>query len=158
MTAAAEDQCEYDAGNYVISCFPVADTVVPQHQWATFVCTYCILFRKAAFFFLTFRRVGNSRRPELTQTNLVDVFLFRADSLTQMLYFPNQTNPSDQAGVVRAQVNDSWWGGDGSDWAGQNISYPYFWVIIRSDATLDGSQIPQTTFSAVREYRLHFEL
>ena len=31
-------QCE-DVGNVVISCFPTADTVIPQEEWASFVCT-----------------------------------------------------------------------------------------------------------------------
>jgi hypothetical protein len=95
--------------------------------------------------------IGNSRLPEITQLNLVDIFLFHADSLTQVLHFANVTNPSDQAGLIRAQVNDTWWGAEGSDWQGTNISYPYYWVIIRSDTTLDGSEIPQAIFTAVRQ-------
>lgn len=93
---------------------------------------------------------GNSRRPEITQTNLVDIFLFRADSQRRILSFQNVTNPSDQAGVVRAQVNDSWFGADGLRWSSQNISYPFYWVIIRSDKTLDGNQVPQPIFTAVQ--------
>lgn len=94
--------------------------------------------------------IGNSRRPEITQTNLVDIFLFRADSQSQVLYYHNVANPSEQAGVLRAQVNDSWFGSDGLRWSGQNVSYPFYWVIIRSDKTLDGNQLPQSIFTAVQ--------
>lgn len=124
--------CEFYSGNNVFSCFPTAQTVIPQHQWASFV--------------------WNSRRPDLTQTNLVDIFLFRGDSGQQILHFPNTSNPTDQAGLLTAQVNDSWWGTDGKNWNGSNISYPFYWVIIRSDKTLDGNQVAQPTFTAVREY------
>ena len=94
--------------------------------------------------------LGNSRRPEITQTKLVDVFLFRADAQQPILHYRNLSNPSDQAGLVRAQVNDTWFGSDGLHWSGQNISYPFYWVIIRSDKTLDGDQVPQAIFTAVQ--------
>jgi hypothetical protein len=94
---------------------------------------------------------GNSRRPEITQTNRVDIYLFHGDSLTQLLHYPNQINPTDQAGMITAQVNDSWWGDNGSKWNGSNITYPFYWLLSRSDEPLDGSQLPQTVFHAVRE-------
>ncbi|PPQ93083.1 hypothetical protein CVT25_003115 [Psilocybe cyanescens] len=94
---------------------------------------------------------GNSRRPELTQTNLVDIFLFRADSQQQLLHFPQHPNPPDRAGMVTAQVNDTWFGANGLNFQGTNVSFPYFWVIIRSDATLaNGNFIPQPIFTAVQ--------
>ncbi|PPQ87817.1 hypothetical protein CVT24_002749, partial [Panaeolus cyanescens] len=123
-------QCQLFAGNDVFSCFPTADTSIPQGEWASFV--------------------WNSRRPELTQTNLVDIFLFRGDSQQQILHFHNVENPSEQAGVIRAQVNDSWFGTDGLKFSGRNISYPFYWVIIRADKTLDGNQVTQPIFTAVQ--------
>ena len=93
---------------------------------------------------------GNSRRPEITQFNLVDIFLFRADSQEQILHFHEVKNPFNQAGLLRTQVNDTWFGTDGLNWSGSNLTFPYCWVIIRSDATLDGSQISQSIFSAVQ--------
>ena len=103
-----------------------------------------------ALLLLIISYTGNSRRPQLTQFNLVDVFLFRADSQQQILHFSNLSNPSDQAGVLRTQVNDTWFGAEGLTWSGSNISLPYYWVIIRSDQTLDGSQISQSVFTAVQ--------
>lgn len=98
----------------------------------------------------TYTHAGNSRRPELTQTNLVDIFLFHGDSREQILHIRNQPNPSDQAGLITRQVDDSWWGTNGVKWNGKNISYPFYWVLISSNKTLDGNQIAQPTFTAVR--------
>ncbi|KAJ7264014.1 hypothetical protein B0H12DRAFT_1230772 [Mycena haematopus] len=128
--ATAKTNCEINSGNDVVSCFPTADTVIPQHQWATFV--------------------WNSNLPDFTQLNLVDIYLFHGDSQQQILLFKNQRNPKGQAGYVEAQVNDSWWGTRGVDWQGSNISYPFYWIMSRSDEPLDGSQKPQATFQAVQ--------
>ena len=111
------------------------------------VCTFSIYSPSN----LTRDATGNSRRPELTQTNLVDLYLFRADSQQQILHRRNFTNPFGEAGVYNAQVNDTWFGIDGLSWNGTNQSFPYYWVIARSDRGLDGSEISQAIFSAVRE-------
>ncbi|KAJ6554915.1 hypothetical protein DFH09DRAFT_1365902 [Mycena vulgaris] len=127
----AETNCQIHSGNEVISCFPTADIVIPQHQWASFV--------------------WNSNNPEFTASDRVDIYLFHGDSLEQILFMPDQVNTRGQAGVVRAQVNDSWWGDRGVNWAGANISYPFYWLISKSGEPLsDGTQKPQTTFSAVQ--------
>ena len=121
-----------------------------------YLCVRCLLILSLllSYFFLT----GNSRRPELTNTatDAVDVYLFHGDSQAPILYWPNLPNPSDQAGRLNAQVNDSWWGTNGANWNGQNISYPFYWVIISNTTTLNGNQIPQPTFTAVRACHLYF--
>ncbi|KAJ7258744.1 hypothetical protein B0H12DRAFT_1232190 [Mycena haematopus] len=128
---AAETQCQIFSGNEVISCFPTADTVFAQHEWATFV--------------------WNSNNPDFLQTERVDIYLFHGDSQEQILFIPNQVNPTGQAGHVSQQVNDSWWGTRGVNWDGTNISYPFFWLIARHGESLDdGTLKPQTTFSAVQ--------
>ncbi|KAJ7119866.1 hypothetical protein C8R44DRAFT_878253 [Mycena epipterygia] len=129
--AAAKTQCEIDSGNEVISCFPTADVVVPQHEWTSFV--------------------WNSNDPDFVQSERVDVYLFHGDSLEMAFLLPNQINLKQQAGFVNAQVNDSWWGDRGANWAGKNISYPFYWLIARAGESLtDGTLKPQTTFSAVQ--------
>lgn len=131
VVANAKKNCEVNSGNDVVSCFPTADTVIPQHQWATFV--------------------WNSNLPDFTQTDLVDIYLFHGDSGRRIFLFENVTNPKGQAGAITAPVNDSWWGERGSAWGGTNISYPFYWLISRSDLPLDaGTQKPQTTFTAVQ--------
>jgi len=122
--------CQIYSGNEIISCYPSAGISIPQHQWATFV--------------------WNSRRPQITQFNLVNIYLFRADSRQEILRFTDQSNPSDQAGVVTAQVDDRWFGDDGEAWERGNISYPFYWVVTRSDESLDGNELPQATFSAIQ--------
>ncbi|KAJ6557286.1 hypothetical protein DFH09DRAFT_986863 [Mycena vulgaris] len=127
----ARTNCEINSGNDVVSCFPTANTVIPQHQWAAFV--------------------WNSNLPDFTQTERVNIFLFHGDSQQQILKFENVINPKGQAGYITAQVNDSWWGDRGSNWDGANISYPFFWIMSRSDQSLDdATQKPQATFTAVQ--------
>ncbi|KAJ7196122.1 hypothetical protein GGX14DRAFT_673968 [Mycena pura] len=129
--AAAKTQCEVESANDVLSCFPTADVEIPQHQWATFV--------------------WNTNVPAFVQTERVDIYLFHGDSLEQIFLFGNQLNLKGQAAQVTAQVNDSWWGDRGSKWAGQNISYPFYWLITPHGEPLDdGRAIPQTTFSAIQ--------
>ncbi|KAJ7081572.1 hypothetical protein B0H15DRAFT_450609 [Mycena belliarum] len=129
--ATAKNVCEFSSGNEVISCFPTVNVSVPQAQWTAFV--------------------WNSNNPDFTQAERVDVYLFHGDSLEQILFWPSLVNPKGQAGSVPAQVNDSWWGDRGSNWAGQNISYPFYFLISRAGEPLsDGTQKPQTTFSAVQ--------
>ncbi|KAF7292050.1 NAD(P)-binding protein [Mycena indigotica] len=128
---SAKARCENASGNEVLSCFPTADVSIPQHQWATFV--------------------WNSRTPGFTQSNKVDIYLFHGDSLAQIFVMRDITNPRGRAGAVTAQVNDTWWGDRGGNWAGTNISYPFYWVIARAGESLDDGTIPpQTTFSAVQ--------
>ncbi|KAJ7046488.1 hypothetical protein C8F04DRAFT_1323571 [Mycena alexandri] len=128
---AAKTRCEIDSGNEVISCFPTADVIIPQHQWATFV--------------------WNSNNPDFLQTDRVDIYLFHGDSLEQIFLIADHVNPTGQAGWVTAQVNDTWWGTRGANWAGSNISYPFYWLIARAGEPLsDGTEKPQTTFSAVQ--------
>jgi hypothetical protein len=101
--------------------------------------------------YLPFYPLGNSRLPDLTQTNLVNIYLFHADSGNEVLRVMNQTNPFGRAGTIAKQVDDEWFPNGGVTFNGSSITYPYYWVITRSDATLDGTEIPLSTFSAVRK-------
>ncbi|KAI0917378.1 hypothetical protein AcW1_007424 [Taiwanofungus camphoratus] len=124
------EECQLNSGNNIYSCFPNSNTTIPQHDWASFV--------------------WNSRLPQFTEDNLVNIFLFHADSLQPVLNFTNCVNPSGQAGLVRAEVDDSWFGAQGSNWNGENMSYPFYWVISPSTEALDGSQSSLATFAAVQ--------
>ncbi|THV03889.1 hypothetical protein K435DRAFT_851487 [Dendrothele bispora CBS 962.96] len=128
----AERDCQLLSDNSKISCFPTEDDVFLQDQFATFV--------------------WNSRLPSYAQTNQVDLFLFHGDSNDQVLHIQNHPNPINQlqAGNFQTPVNDSWWGEEGANWNGQNISRPFYWVVIPSTTTLDGSQPTQTHFTAVQ--------
>ncbi|KAM6494069.1 hypothetical protein JOM56_010430 [Amanita muscaria] len=126
----AQAACQFTSGNDIFSCFPTSDVVIPQDEWATFV--------------------WNSRQPTYQYTNLVNIYLFRADSRQPVLQMINVTNPYPQAGIVTAQVNDSWWGSDGSNWSGKNLTYPFFWLVAPNTKFVDNLPVPQTTFSAVQ--------
>ncbi|KZV62465.1 hypothetical protein PENSPDRAFT_591369 [Peniophora sp. CONT] len=130
LTEAAEALCA-NTGNEVISCFPTADSTVPQHELAIFV--------------------WNSRRPQLAQTNLVNIYMFRVGDSTPLLSWINQTNPTNgDAGTVAAQVNDTWFPNSGLNWSGSNQTSPYYFILTRNDEQLDGSVQPQPTFTAVQ--------
>ncbi|CDO71686.1 hypothetical protein BN946_scf184915.g30 [Trametes cinnabarina] len=97
-------------------------------------------------------RVGdlrNSRLPQWAQTELVNIYLFQADSGEQVLSALDVPNPVFEAGIKHFQVNDSWWGSRGNSWSGQNVSFPMYFIITRNDKPLDNSAIPQATFTAV---------
>ncbi|THH08329.1 hypothetical protein EW146_g9033 [Bondarzewia mesenterica] len=125
----ARTQCQFLTGNNIDSCFPTTDSVFPQHEWATFV--------------------WNTNLPQFTQTNLVNIYLFHGDSNQLVLEMLNVSNLSGQ-GSVTAQVNDTWFPDSGLGWPGFNVSYPYYWVITRSDKTALDSTFAPTTFTAIQ--------
>ncbi|KAH8104590.1 hypothetical protein BXZ70DRAFT_597226 [Cristinia sonorae] len=125
----AANRCQVFSSNAVISCFPLSNTSIPQHQIASFV--------------------WNSRLPQITQTNLVNIYLLDAVSTNVIHKWENEPNPYGRAGIVRFPVNDTWFGPRGAHWNGQPTPYLFYWVITRSDATLD-SGIPQPVFAAVQ--------
>ncbi|KAI0352632.1 hypothetical protein OH77DRAFT_1497872 [Trametes cingulata] len=127
--SAALDRC-FNSPNNVISCWPETGTTVAQHEFASFV--------------------WNSRLPQWAQTELVNIYLFQADTGEQVVNYTNVPNPLFEAGLKHVQVNDSWWGSRGDQWNGQNISFPFYFVITRNDKPLDNSIIPQSTFTAVQ--------
>ncbi|KAK1226252.1 hypothetical protein PQX77_010725 [Marasmius sp. AFHP31] len=126
----AKRQCQTFSGNDVISCFPTSSTVYAQNQWAAFV--------------------WNSRLPDFTQIDRVNIYLFHGDSRQQILEMRDQVNPTNQAGVVTQLVNDTWWGAAGANWSGTNISHSFYWVVKRADQQLDGSELEQAHFTAVQ--------
>lgn len=106
--------------------------------------------------YLLTSHIGNSRLPQFSQTNLVNLYLFHADSGDEVLRVINETNPTGIAGSIAKQVNDSWFPNGGLNFNGSPIAYTYYWVVTRSDQTLDGTEIPQATFTAVRECPFSF--
>lgn len=62
----------------------------------------------------------------------------------------NVTNPANTAGVKHVQVDDRWFGDRGLSWNGENVSFPFYWMITRNDKSIENTDIPQSTFTAVR--------
>ncbi|KAG6333816.1 hypothetical protein ID866_5276 [Astraeus odoratus] len=126
----AKYNCQIYANNNNVTCFPPAGEEVYQHQWAAVV--------------------WNSRRPQLNYYNLVNLYLFNADTQEALFTITNITNPTGTAGQYNLPVNDSWFGDRGATWqSGQNLSYPFFWIVTNQDG-LDGSQTTNPTFYAIQ--------
>lgn len=153
-TEAAKYDCQVFANNNNVTCFPPAGEEVYQHQWAAVVCTLL-----ASYILIPFHMqplTGNSRRPQLTQFNLVNLYLYNADTQEPLFSIINVTNPTGTAGQYNLPVNDSWFGTSGTSWQpGQNMSYPFFWIVTNQNG-LDGSQTTNPTFFAVRTSKLSF--
>ncbi|KAL4073115.1 hypothetical protein V8B97DRAFT_2005785 [Scleroderma yunnanense] len=126
----AKYNCQVFANNNNVTCFPPAGEQVFQHQWAAVV--------------------WNSRRPQLTQFNVVNLYLFNADTQNPLFTIAGLQNPTGTAGQYNLPVNDSWFGTRGASWQpGQNLTYPFFWIVTNEDG-LDGSQTTNPTFYAVQ--------
>ncbi|KIY62166.1 hypothetical protein CYLTODRAFT_361895 [Cylindrobasidium torrendii FP15055 ss-10] len=126
----AEYNCRVFSDNTVVTCFPTSDSTFPQHQYATVV--------------------WNSGLPEFTQTNKVNLYLFRGDSREPVLSLYNQTNPSGISGSTTALVDDTWFGSQGANWDGSDLNYTFYWVVTRNDTELTGSEATQAHFTAVQ--------
>ncbi|OAX36148.1 hypothetical protein K503DRAFT_323614 [Rhizopogon vinicolor AM-OR11-026] len=126
---AAKTQCQIYANNDQVTCFPAGGSYVYQHEWAAVV--------------------WNSRRPQLTQQNIVGIYLVNADT-NESVFNVTETNPTNNAGEYNAQVNDTWFGDRGLSWQpGVNYTYPFYWVITDGSG-LDGSQTLNPTFTAIQ--------
>ncbi|KAF8558354.1 hypothetical protein OG21DRAFT_1504410 [Imleria badia] len=128
----AKTNCEIYANNDNVTCYPTADDQVLQHQWAAVI--------------------WNSRRPQIDQNNLINIYLLNADTYEVLFSTLSYPNPIGAAGEFNLPVNDSWFGDKGSTWepGGGNFSYPFFWVITDELQGLDGSQTTNPTFLAIQ--------
>ncbi|KIJ59490.1 hypothetical protein HYDPIDRAFT_118478 [Hydnomerulius pinastri MD-312] len=132
--ANAVNQAKYDcqiyANNNNVTCYPAAGDQVYQHQWAAVV--------------------WNSRRPQIDQYNLVNLYLFNADTQEALFSITDYTNPTGTAGQYNLPVNDSWFGEKGTEWTpGTNLSYPFYWIVTDQNG-LSGSQTTNPTFYAIQ--------
>ncbi|KAI6005353.1 hypothetical protein EDC04DRAFT_2970718 [Pisolithus marmoratus] len=129
--ADARVTCQLYANNNDVTCFPPAGEQVYQHQWAAVVCRSTSL--PYSFLPIFTPPTGNSRRPQLTQTNLVNLYLFNADTQQPLFSITDVQNPTGAAGEYNLLVNDSWFGTLGATWqSGQNLSYPFYWIFVRT--------------------------
>jgi len=131
LSDQAKYNCQIYANNDNVTCYPTAGDQVIQHQWAAVV--------------------WNSRRPQIDQTNLVNIYLFDGDTLEPLFSTVNYPNPTGSAGTYNLPVNDSWFGDKGSTWqpGSGNFSFPFYWIITNQDG-LDGSQTTNPTFFAIQ--------
>ncbi|KAH7910859.1 hypothetical protein BJ138DRAFT_1135779 [Hygrophoropsis aurantiaca] len=128
---AAETACTYYSGNGAVTCYPDAGDLAYQHQWAAVV--------------------WNSNRPQLTQYNIVNLYLMDADTQVPVVNVTGLTNPYRTAGTHNVYVNDTLFGDRGATWqpGGGDLNYTFFWIVTNQDG-LDGSATTNPTFTAVQ--------
>lgn len=131
--SAAKEECTISVPNDQWTCFPTADTIVYQHQYAEVV--------------------WNNRLPQLTNygyRDTVNVYLY--DSGDNIITSTTGlANPSNTAGSQPFYVDDTWFGSRGSSWTpgSGNISYYYYFVVTGPNG-LDGSQHTNPIFQALQ--------
>ncbi|KAL9931462.1 hypothetical protein V8E36_009627 [Tilletia maclaganii] len=141
MRRAAEYQSELDrrqnaeqercyVGNAELSCFPTADLAVPQGTYSKFI--------------------WNSYFPLFIQQGFVDVYLYREDQDRIQTSWTSQVN---EAGRISFSPSDSWWQDRPraqNIQPGQNISWPFYFVVNPSGLDTGGTTLRQSTWFAVQ--------
>ncbi|EJU03353.1 hypothetical protein DACRYDRAFT_21547 [Dacryopinax primogenitus] len=116
-----------DVGNSILSCYPIQGLTLVESDWTKFI--------------------WNLRQPQFIGAVTVDVYLFHADSDLMALSFPGQQNAAGQIGV---QVNDTWWGPRGDTFDGENVTFPYYFVVVPGGTVLTGGESRLATFLAIQ--------
>ncbi|VDB88675.1 unnamed protein product [Peniophora sp. CBMAI 1063] len=132
-------QCK-SAGNNVTSCYPTNQTVIVQNSTSQWQSTDTIYF------------VWNSRLPLFTQTNTLQVSLYRGDFNGDQLIrsWPNTANPTHgDAGLLTVLVDDVLRSLNDSWTPGTNISTPMYFTIAPSASGGGGDVGRQATFELV---------
>ncbi|KAJ7366648.1 hypothetical protein DFH08DRAFT_797580 [Mycena albidolilacea] len=130
--------CGPNAGNTILYCYPMVDTIAVQDAFTAFVCTPKCVTAASVYIMLTTRKLGNMTFVNLVGVATLNIYLFHADSQQQIFWFSNVINPVSQAG---------------GSWTGGNTSFPFFWILTPSNVLLDdGVAKPQATLQAVSSY------
>lgn len=65
--------------------------------------------------------------------------------------YPNTPNGADIAGSLITSANDTWFGADGLQWYGENVTYLYVWGVQLVESEPNAT-VTAETFSVIREY------
>ncbi|KAM0790537.1 hypothetical protein ACM66B_003406 [Microbotryomycetes sp. NB124-2] len=115
-------------GNGVLSCYPTSDTVLVDDVWSKFI--------------------WNAQFPTFIGAGRVDIYLYRADSETVAEQWLGTENAR---GMIAIRPDDQWWPQNQTSWTqGQNLTFPFYFVIVDAGTTLSGGETHQSTFSAVQ--------
>lgn len=114
--------------NYVLSCFPTPSTTLVQNIWSKFV--------------------FNSQFPTFIGVGKVDIYLYHADSETIATSYLGIESARGTIGIL---PGESWWPIETQWTVGSNRTFPYFFVIVDANSTLNGGEQHQATFSAIRK-------
>ncbi|KAK0563873.1 hypothetical protein OC844_001999 [Tilletia horrida] len=125
---AAEEKCY--VGNAQLSCYPTSGLQIPQGTWSKFI--------------------WNSYFPLFIQQDYVDVYLYREDQDRIQTSWTSQVN---KAGRISFSPNDAWWEDRPraqNIQPGQNISWPFYFVVNPAGLDLGGTTIRQSTWYAIQ--------
>lgn len=125
------EQNECYTGNENLSCYPTSNTTIAQGTWGKFV--------------------WNRNYPEFTNNGgFVDIFLYHQDS-DQL--FTSWTSISNEQGRISFQPEDKWWQGRAAAdniAVGQNITWPFYFVITSSGRGLSSGTSRLATWRAIQ--------
>ncbi|PWZ00377.1 hypothetical protein BCV70DRAFT_188615 [Testicularia cyperi] len=126
--SAAQEECF--VGNEDLSCYPVDGTTISQNSWSRFI--------------------WNSNYPLFAQRGYVDVYLFQQDTDDMVSSWTSQDNG---AGRLSFEPTDTWWAGRSAAdniQPNQNISWPFYFVVLAAGDPLSGTTSRLATFNAVQ--------
>ncbi|KAJ1022393.1 hypothetical protein NDA13_005301 [Ustilago tritici] len=125
---AGEERCY--VGNEDLSCYPDAGTTIAQNTWSKFI--------------------WNANYPLFAQRGYVDVYLFQQDTDRLVTSWTSQDNGQ---GRLSFEPTDSWWANRpaaNNIQPDQNISWPFYFVVLASGQPLSGTTSRLATFTAVQ--------
>ncbi|SJX64789.1 uncharacterized protein SRS1_15212 [Sporisorium reilianum f. sp. reilianum] len=125
---AAEETCF--VGNEDLSCYPTAGTTIVQNNWSRFI--------------------WNANYPLFAQRGYVDVYLFQEDTDRLVTSWMSQDNGQNR---LSFEPTDLWWANRSAAnniQPNQNISWPFYFVVLASGQPLTGTTSRLATFTAVQ--------
>lgn len=124
----AEQRCY--VGNDELSCYPTANTTIVQNDWSRFI--------------------WNANYPLFAQRGYVDVYLFQEDTDRMVTSWTSQDNGQNR---LSFEPTDSWWANrQAADniQPNQNISWPFYFVVLPAGDPLTGTTSRLATFTALQ--------
>ncbi|EST09290.2 hypothetical protein PSEUBRA_000878 [Kalmanozyma brasiliensis GHG001] len=125
---AAQERCY--VGNDELSCFPTANTTIVQNSWSRFI--------------------WNANYPLFAQRGYVDVYLFQEDTDRMVTSWMSQDNGQNR---LSFEPTDLWWANRvaaDNIQPDQNISWPFYFVVLPEGQALTGTTSRLSTFTALQ--------
>lgn len=97
----------------------------------------------------TLSHTGNSWHPLFNQVDDVSIYLFNGDSGQQIGHWVE----NKRQGSIQINANDTFWGAAGSQiQPGHNQSFPFYFVILPTTATVHQGESTEPAFTGIRKY------
>lgn len=118
-----------------------ADALGRGESWSIRFLLTCAHFRHNS-------HIGSTRNPLFNQVDDVHIYLFNGQTGDQVYYWEE----NKLQGSIQVSTNDSFWGAAALNiQPGHNQSFPYYFVIIPSTATVHNGETSEPTFTGIRE-------